>query len=282
MWEEFLTLLEMDRLYTSIQGKEIDALFNLLGPLAAVEYAIRNCSKWTIVNKVDHAGVTKASFNQKVSLADILVTSPPLGNKGEEKLIDILSTAKQQYGESQMKTLVKQVGGIDLIYSRIQGKERKQLRLLFPVYKSCVICGGDGRLYEAQRCTHCEGTGIKRSWPCTTCPGDGKNECWRCRGDGRIKDLVTPQACRNCRGTGKGWLFRKCCICGGDGRIFDNLPKDESCPKCLGSGNIECWRCGGTGTVIQKCGFCLGDGWTHQILDEQACWNCESKGKVLL
>jgi len=281
-WQTFLGLIDINKLYSKVQGVQLQELFGILGPISAVEYAIYKASKWTIIHEVEKAGIEQSSLRQRVALARILLTSPPLGNKGEMKLLEILKITKEQSGEAEMKKLIQQAGGIDLFYSHVQGDERKQLQKLYPLYKFCLICSGDGRLFEAEKCQSCGGDGILKTKPCNSCGGSGQLPCWRCGGDGKIHDLITPTKCWNCNGTGKGWLFRQCVICGGDGEIFDNLPKDKSCPKCLGTGTIECWHCGGSGEIETKCWHCKGDGWTHQVLDEQDCWNCNGAGKVLI
>ena len=185
-------------------------------------------------------------------------------------------------GEAVMKSMVWQVGGIQRIYDSVQGKECKRLREIYPLYKSCQICGGDGRLYEPQVCPDCSGSGVKSRESCPKCHGSRKIDCLRCEGDGKIKDLVTPAICWNCNGTGKGKFFTYCKICGGDGKINDNWPPPETCPKCNGSGKIDCGRCNGTGELAHKCIKCGGDGWIKDIIPEQDCWNCDGEGRVLL
>lgn len=180
-----------------------------------------------------------------------------------------------------MEALARKAGGIELIYRRIQGKEKRRLRTLYPLQKACWICHGDGKLFEAEECTKCNGSGITKTNPCPNCTNSGSVPCWRCNGDGEIRDLITPKTCYNCQGTGKGWLARKCLICGGDGKIFDGFPA-KTCPKCLGTKELQCWQCGGKGEIKKLCPQCGGDGKTHDFIEEQECWNCKGKGSTLV
>jgi hypothetical protein len=181
-----------------------------------------------------------------------------------------------------MKSMVWQVGGIQRIYDVVQGKERKKLREIYPLYKSCMICGGDGRLYEAEVCPNCRGSGVRSCESCPKCHGSKKIDCWRCGGDGKIKDLITPTTCWNCKETGRGKVFKYCKFCGGDGKLNDNWPPPETCPKCNGLGKIDCGRCNGAGELVHTCIKCGGDGWIKDIIPEQYYWNCDGAGRVLL
>lgn len=40
----------------------------------------------------------------------------------------------------------------------------------------------------------------------------------------------------------------------------DNYRNESECSRCSGSGVIECWNCGGTGTIISACSACSGRG----------------------
>ncbi|HKJ69979.1 MAG TPA: hypothetical protein VKA68_18655, partial [bacterium] len=48
-WDEFLAYLDMQGLFDKIQGVQLSQLFDIIGPLAAVEYAIYKHSKWIAV-----------------------------------------------------------------------------------------------------------------------------------------------------------------------------------------------------------------------------------------
>ncbi|HKJ67848.1 MAG TPA: hypothetical protein VKA68_07810, partial [bacterium] len=281
-WDKFLAYLDMQGLFDKIQGVQLSQLFDTIGPLAAVEYAIYKHSKWIAVREVTAAGIAKASLDQRSALLKVLLSFPPLGNKGEQQALNLLETTVRDSGQAAMKQIVAHAGGMELLYLQIQGKERDKLRELYPVYKTCLICGGDGKLFEPEICTNCNGTGVARTRTCQTCHGSGEIDCWRCGGDGTIHDLIMPTECWNCHGTGHGWLFRTCRVCGGDGQIFDNLPGEEQCPKCLGTGMLQCWRCGGSGEIETPCRICGGDGRTHDIIDEQECPRCKGAGEVLI
>jgi flavin-dependent dehydrogenase len=283
-WDDFIKAIGPIGLISKFEGALLDGLFLLLGPGYAVDYAISRNSKTQIIRYVTVIDIRKASLEQRSSLIRILLSSRPLGNPGENVLLNIMEITLEDFGPGRLENIVSQAGGIFQIYDCVQGVERQRLRVIYPVYKSCLICGGDGKLFTPVTCPSCNGTGIKNRVKCWRCSGAKSIPCWYCGGDGRTgdEDWKTPIKCWNCGGSGVGIWRARCAICGGDGKINDFWPPPESCPKCNGNKNLDCWACRGSGENITYCLLCGGDGKINDLIPERDCGNCSGTGKVLL
>lgn len=161
----------------------------------------------------------------------------------------------------------------------------------------CKTCGGTGKITchschgeKIKTCAQCLGTGQHR---CHHCKGSGIEICGHCEGTGKEYRIcptcsygkVTKTRlvkCNQCAGTGNDLYFnelamragarRRCNKCDGRGQVEEEY--EEICPNCHGDYHIRtdamCPRCGGTGVV--ECEECNG----QKIVK---CAECEGKGK---
>ncbi|MBI3008927.1 MAG: hypothetical protein HYY56_05400 [Candidatus Omnitrophica bacterium] len=145
---------------------------------------------------------------------------------------------------------------------------------------------------QSHICEICSGSG-----KCPSCTGKGESKCNICKGSGveKVVEELGPK-CLICDGTGykiKNYngisgAENRCPHCDGKGRL-SGKKSEIACKYCLGTGEIKCQVCNGTGV----CSTCSGKGFIGippestppKVVPKEPektlprlCWGCRGAG----
>jgi|GEM_PF-3683722 len=135
-WDMIFADLSTDMIFKKFfnRGGDIKKIYDIVGDLAPVLHAIALQNKKIIINKIDNNLFNTLKLQCKTDLLDVLINRPPLGNKGERKVLDFLKTIlnNNESGKKEFIYIVNNIGdGINTILKRFHGNERVELVKLF-------------------------------------------------------------------------------------------------------------------------------------------------------
>ena len=247
--------------YTTKEGKEILALFNVAG---------------APYNPAERCAILDQFFKQRPDTLGVVLQVYEHESKYYARVVRAKSKEiARPYTEPETRSGT-------LAYCENGEDNRLYTSILSGYYLSggCPNCFGT----ESRLCTTCNATGKvtcpdcggSRYVVCPTCHGSEKTDCGHCAGKGEktveCNFCDTPGVCKGCGGTGKraigtcnrcngtgSYGYSTCSKCGGDGKykVLDNWCQGTGkCNKCAGTGyrKIPCKTCNQTGKW--GCGTC--------------------------
>ncbi|HBD96057.1 MAG: hypothetical protein A2015_16790 [Spirochaetes bacterium GWF1_31_7] len=128
-WSKFTAGLLYDSLFTKFQGtKDLNALFDLLGTVSRVEYAIKMNKKSLIVTFLNSNAIKMCTIHQITELLFIMLKGKPFLLKEQSKVLEIIKITKENSALKDFNEIIKILGGKDKIINSIwYGKFRNKL-----------------------------------------------------------------------------------------------------------------------------------------------------------